>query len=665
MSVNLYQTGVSGLLAAQQQLATTGHNIANVNTEGYNRQVAEQQTSVGLFNGGNFIGSGTYVSDVTRIYNQFSYKEQLFSQSNKGNANSLHTDLNQLNEIMSFSGESINNSIDKFYQTINSIADNPSDLGLRSIALSQAGILASDFNTLNDNIDQLESSANGEIAQTANQISRISTELAKINEQILFGDALSNAGQANDLLDRRDHLITELGEYTSVNTVTDKNGVMTVMIGSGNTLVAGITPLSVEVVAGDPDPNFTGIELVGPNSRIALNGDTLGGSLAAKFEYRNEHLAELRSEINRLSMAISNTLNEAQADGLDLNQQQGVNIFTDINTTALMQGRVLTPSDNAGSVAASVEITDVSLVPTDEFKIDYDGANYVMTNLNDMSQQTLTLTPPNTYDTGLGFSFIIDSGTPTAGDSFIVRPTENSAALMKVTLQDGAGIAASTAVEIEASQNNVSDGAMNIINVYDPVAAQTYVNTTNSEITVDVYESAPGTYSYRIFDSANPPPAPTIATGTFAAGSTAQVDLPPLPSAPAFQIEISGNPTGQGALAREEFYIKDAFGIGNGSNATLMALTQERGVINGGRESFSQSLAISTADVGSKAKSAELVADTAEALYTQAYNRMQTTSGVNLDEEAANMLRFQQAYQASSRIISVANTIFDTLLAAV
>jgi len=663
MSVNLYQTGVSGLLAAQQQLATTGHNIANVNTEGYNRQVAEQQTSVGLFNGGNFIGSGTYVSDVTRIYNQFSYKEQLFSQSNKGNANSLHTDLNQLNEIMSFSGDSINNSIDKFYQTINSIADNPSDLGLRSIALSQAGILASDFNTLNDNIDQLESSANGEIAQTASQITRISTELAKINEQILFGDALSNAGQANDLLDRRDHLITELGEYTSVNTVTDKNGVMTVMIGSGNTLVAGITPLSVEVVAGDPDPNFTGIELVGPNSRIALNGDTLGGSLAAKFEYRNEHLAELRSEINRLSMAISNTLNEAQADGLDLNQQQGVNIFTDINTTALMQGRVLTPSDNPGTIAASVEITDVSLVPTDEFKIDYDGANYVMTNLNDMSQQTLTLTPPNTYDTGLGFSFIIDSGLPAAGDSFIIRPTENSAALMQVTLQDGAGIAASTAVEIEASQNNVSDGAMNIINVYDPVAAQTYVNTTNSEITVDVYESAPGTYTYRIFDSANPPPAPTIATGTFAAGTTAQIDLPP--ATPAFQIEISGDPTGQGTLAREEFYIKDAFGIGNGSNATLMALTQEKGVINGGRESFSQSLAISTADVGSKAKSAELVADTADALYTQAYNRMQTTSGVNLDEEAANMLRFQQAYQASSRIISVANTIFDTLLAAV
>ena len=136
MSVNLYNTGVSGLLAAQQQLATTGHNIANVNTEGYNRQRAEQNTSTGLFFGGNFIGSGTYVEDVTRIYSEFSYKEQLYNQSNLGFSNTLHRDLDQLNEIMTFSGSSISGSIEKLYSTMNGIADNPSDLGLRSIALS-------------------------------------------------------------------------------------------------------------------------------------------------------------------------------------------------------------------------------------------------------------------------------------------------------------------------------------------------------------------------------------------------------------------------------------------------------------------------------------------------------------------------------------------------
>jgi len=665
MSINLYQTGVTGLLAAQQQLATTGHNIANVNTEGYNRQRVQQDTAVGLVHGDNFFGSGTFVTDVSRVYNQFSYKEQLFSQSNLGNADTLHKDLTQLNEIMSFSGQSVAGSINSLYSTLNGIADNPSDQGLRSIALTQAGILANDFRSLNQNFDQLEKSTNGEIEQMAAQISRIALELAKINEQVQQNTSTANRGQPNDLLDRRDKLITELGEFTNVNTVEDQNGVMTVMIGSGSTLVAGTTPLSVALVAGDPDPMQTELQLVGPNSAVSLNSKTVGGALAAKFEFRDEHLKQTRSEINRLAMAISETLNQAQSEGLDLNQQTGLNIFTDINSTQLQQGRVLVPSDNAGTVAASVNITDISLVPTDEFEIEWDGANYQMTNLNTGATQTLVLTPPSTYDTGLGFEFNIDAGAPVAGDKFVIRPSENSAALMQVTLQNGSGIAASTAIEVKVSEDNVSDGSLNIVNTYDPVAAQTYVNVTNSGLTIDVYENAPGTYDYRIYDSANPPPAPTIATGTFAAGSSALVDLPPLPATAAFQIEIGGNPVGQGTFAREEFNIVDAFGIGNGDNAKFMALTQEQGVINSGKETFGQSLAISTSDVGSKAKSAELVSSTAEALFTQAFNRMQETSGVNLDEEAANMLRFQQAYQASSQIISVANTIFDTLLAAV
>jgi len=664
MTVSLYNTGVSGLLAAQQQLATTGHNIANVNTEGYSRQRAEQNASVGLYSGSNFIGSGTYVQDITRIYDQFSYKEQLFNQSNLGNADTLHKDLTQLNEIMSSSGASVTDSIDRFYQAINGIADNPSDLGLRSIALSQANILASDFRSLNENFDQLEKSANGEIEEIAKQISRISLELAKINEQILQNQDLSLTGKPNDLLDKRDQLIGELGEFTSVNTIEDSNGVMTVMIGSGATLVAGITPLTLSLSAGDPDPLKTQLRLVGPNSSVPINGSVLGGKLSAKFEFREQHLSEIRTQMNRISMAVSDTLNQSQSEGLDLNAVQGRNFFTDINTLALQEARVLTPSNNAGSLTAKVNITDVSLLPTDEFEVKFDGVNYQMTNMTDGSVVNLGAPGSGTYTTTYGFEFIETSGAPTINDKFLIRPTENSSALMKVTLTDGVGIAASTAVKAKAADNNVSDGVVNIINVTDPVAARIYTNTTNDSLTVDVYESAPGVFDYRIYDEANPPPAPTIAAGSFLAGNTAVVDMPPLPATAAFQIEISGAPVGLGSLAREKFTVDDAFGIGNGGNATNMALTQEKGIVNKGRDTLAHSIAVSTSDVGSKASSAELVSNTAEALFTQAYNRNQSISGVNLDEEAANLMKFQQAYQASSRIISIANTIFDTLLQA-
>jgi len=668
MTVSLYQTGVSGLLAAQQQLATTGHNISNVNTDGYTRQRAEQNATIGQVNGSNYIGSGTYVQDITRIYDKFSYKEQLINQSNLGSADSLHARLTQLDQVMSTSGTAVAGSIEQFYQALNGVADNPNDSGLRSIVLTQAKTLSNDFNELTNNFDQMTKSVNGAIEQVSSKISKISLELAKINESILHTKGLNQAGQPNDLLDKRDQLVSELSEYTRVNTIVDQNGVMTVMVGQGTTLVAGITPLTIEVKAGDPDALQTELRLVGPNSSVAVDGSKLGGSLAASFEFRDEHLSQSRSEIDRLAMAISSTLNDSQASGLDLNAKQGANIFTDINTSALQQGRVSAPSTNSGNLDAQVLINDVSLVPTDEFEVSLTGGVYVITNLTDGRSETLGLPGSGTYTPSspdYGFSFVENSGTPNADDSFIIKPTKNSAVLMDVTLTNASAIAASSAVEITPSTHNVSDGEIVITNVSDPEAARTYTNVTNSGLTVDVYESAANTFTYRVYNSATPPPAATIATGTYASGASTLVDLPPSPSAPAFQIKLSGDLVGSGTNARETFTIGDAFGVGNGNNAVAMAKTQEQGITNGNKETFSQSIGISTSKAGSKASNAELVADTAQALFTQAFNRNQATSGVNLDEEAANLLKFQQAYQAASQIISTANTIFDTILAAV
>jgi flagellar hook-associated protein 1 FlgK len=663
MSVGLYQVGTSGLLAAQQQLATTGHNISNVNTEGYTRQRAEQNASLGFSDGANYVGTGTYIQDITRIYDQFSYKEQLINQSNLGNSDFLESRLTQLDQVMSTSGGALVTSIDELYKTFNSVADNPNDSGLRNIALTQAETLSSGFNELSDNFDKMKVSVNGEIEQVVNKISEISVELAKINETILHSQGINQGGQPNDLLDKRDQLVNELSKYTSVNTITDQNGVMSVMVGQGTTLVAGITPLTIQVKAGDPDPLKTQLSLVGPNSSVAIDSSTLAGALGASFEFRDEHLLETGNEIDRLAMAISFTLNDSQASGLDLNAKQGANIFTNINTTALQQGRVSAPSSNGGDLQAKVNITDVSILPADEFEVRYNGAIYTITNMNTGQSEDLGAVGTGTHATSFGFEFIETSGTPANDDSYIIKPSHNSSALMNVTLTDANAIAASTAVEVTASTHNVSDGQVKISNVSDPEAARAYINNPNSGLTVDVYESAAGTFTYRVFDSANPPPAATIATGSYLAGESALVDLPP--GIAAFQIEIKGNLVGSGINAREEFTISDAFGVGNGNNAVAMAKTQEQGITNGNKETFNQSLAISTSKVGAKASNATLVADTAQALFTQAFNRNQSTSGVNLDEEAANLLKFQQAYQAASQIISTANTIFDTILSAV
>jgi flagellar hook-associated protein 1 FlgK len=663
MTVSLYQTGVSGLLAAQQQLATTGHNIANVNTDGYNRQRAEQNASVGINNGNNYIGGGTYIQDITRLYDQFSYKEQVMNQSNLSYADSLHARLTQLDQVMSTSGNAVVGSLDQFYQALNGIADNPNDSGLRSIALNQAGIVSTDFNELTNNFDKMQKSINGEIEQVASKISEISQELAKINETIMHAKNLTQGGQPNDLLDKRDQLIGQLSKFTRVNTIEDANGVMTVMVGQGITLVAGITPMTLQVNAGDPDVQKTELRLVSGGSNVALNGSTLGGSLAASFEFRDEHLAQTRTEIDRLAMAISSTLNDSQASGLDLNGLQGANIFTDINTTQLQQGRSLAHSGNSAAIQTQVTINDVSKLTTDEFEVRYDGTDFTLHNLTSGASENLgpPILPTGTHtptSPDYGFSFVESGGASLqAGDTFTIIPTKNSAALMKATLTDGNAIAASSAIAVTPSSNNVSDGTVEITSVNNPVAAEAY------DLTVDVYESSAGVFEYRVFNTLTPPPAATIASGTYAAGASVVVGIPT--GTPDFEIEIKGDLVGSGTNARETFTLGSAFGVGNGSHAVVMAKTQEIGVTNGGKETFSKSLAVSTSVVGSKASNANLTANTAQALFTQAYNRNQSTSGVNLDEEAANLLKFQQAYQAASQIISTANTIFDTILSAV
>ncbi len=654
MTVSLYQTGVSGLLAAQQQLATAGHNIANVNTEGFNRQRTEQNATLGVQNGSNYTGTGTYIQDITRIYDQFAYKEQVTNQSNLGGADTLHSSLNQLNEIMSFSGSAINNSVEQFYQSVNGIADNPSDAGLRNIALNQADILSNDFNSLNNNFDQLEKSMNSQIEQVAVAISEISVEIAQINEVILHSNGQNETGQPNDLLDKRDQLVNELSQYTSVNTIVDQYGVMTVMIGQGNTLVAGITPLSVGVKAGDPEALKTELRLIGPNSSVALNGSTLGGELGADFEFRDEHLANARDDIDLLSLAVSSTLNQSQANGLDLNAQQGQNIFTDINTLASQKSRVLTPTTNSGNLQAQVSITDVSALSTDEFEIRFDGVDYVMTNMTNQTTTNLGAPGSGTYSTGFGFDFVETSGAPAVDDSYLIKPTENAAANMQVTMTQGSSIAASSAVDIRPSENNISAGKVKITEMLDPVNAR-----ASMPIRIDVLESPVGVFNYTLTDNLGVTSAPTSYTPP-----SQTIDLPPPPALATFKVEVSGTPSGDAPNAPEQFFIDDAFGLGNSTNAVAMAKTQQESVINGGKETFSQSLSITTAVVGSKANTAKLSAETAQALYTQAYNRNQATSGVNLDEEAANLLKYQQAYQAASQIISVASTIFDTLLAA-
>jgi flagellar hook-associated protein 1 FlgK len=662
MSVSLYQTGVSGLLAAQQHLATTGHNISNVNTDGYTVQRGEQAASIGDSSGGNYIGTGTYISDISRVFSSFTYKEQTVTANNASYSDKLSSQLNELDQTMSIYGGQIESSLENFYRSLHSISDKPDDASLRKMALDQAKTITNDIKNLQERMTGTQKLINNEFSQMADRISTLSVDISKINSQISSSYSENNVGQNNDLLDQRERLLSELNDLVKVDTITDKSGVMTVMIGDGKTLVAGITPLSMYVTAGDPDPSKNQLAISNGKSTLSLEGSHLGGQLGALVDFRDTHLKRASSEIDLLAMGISQTINQSQSEGLDLNQLQGGDIFSDINSGAMPTERVLAHSANNVSnptpLIAQVTITDVSQLSTDEYEVIYDGANYNLNNLTTGVSNTLGVIGAGPFTLpGLGFQFEENSGTPQANDRFLVRPLQNSAERMNIELKDPQSIAASSPIEVTANDNNVSSGSVTISKITDPIAARTQVMATFPSLTVDVYEDnlLPGTFQYRVFDTSSPPPAAPLASGSYLAGGTATVALS------GYEIEITGKLSGLGTDAREQFVISDAFGVGNGNNMLDMAGTQNSSVLNE-TQTFSQFLTSSVSVVGSEAASLESQLETDVAMANQAISRHQSISGVNLDEEAANMLKYQKAYQASAKVISIANTLFDTIL---
>lgn len=653
MGVDLYQLGVSGLMASQQQLTTTGHNIANVNTAGYNRQRAEQVTTPAIWVGGNWYGSGVKVDDVTRLFDRYAYRESLLAKSRLSYADTLSTKLSGLDSTLSRGGKVVTDSLQEFYKALNAVADKPGDIGLRQILLDKSDVLSSEMQTLTSTLSSQRELISSEISQVMTRVGEIADEIAALNQKLIANQGVT--GGQNDLLDQRDRLLTELSEYVSVSSYEHQSGAISVFIGQGQTLVTEVTALDTQTVPGDPDPLMTEVVLTNRGALVQLDESSLGGKLGALFAYRDDYLKQSLAELDLVAMGIAETINGQQARGLDLNGLAGANLFADINGTSSQQARMLARSGNSGTLVGEIRIDAVGDLTGSDYRVDYNGTDYILTNLTSGAATTLGAPGAGPFATADGFTFVEASGAPSAGDSWIVRPTRNGVANFNVELQQASGIAAATPVAVVASSNNVSSGRVEIAQVNDPVAARALTN-----MRLEVLEDPPGTFTYTLYDSSNA----VMGTGAYTPPEQT-IDVPPLPAPAAFSLKISGQPSGQAPFAPERFDIRDAFGVGNGDNALKLAATQSQKILKDGQFAFNEAITANANLIGAQASSAEASYQSAGVMNEQAVARIASASGVNLDEEAANLLRYQQAYQASARIVSVAQTLFDTILQSV
>ena len=652
MSNNMFFTGLSGLNASQAALITTGHNTANVNTPGYNRQSAEVASAGGLYKVGvGFFGNGARVVDVNRSYDQYLSAQFNQAQSANQSLSTYYTQISQIDNMLANQKAGLAPQLQTLFSHVQAVANTPADPSARQQLISSSQALANQFRTMDQYLTSLNSNVNDQISGSVDQINAYAEQIASLNKQVTM---LSNGNQApNDLMDQRDQLVNELGKLVGTKLVVQDGGQYNVFIGSGQTLVLGDRASRLAAINSASDPSRTTLALVNAaGNKVELQESVIsGGSLGGLLQFRNEALAASQNSLGRMAIALADSFNAQQKLGVDLNGALGEDFFSQA-----VPG-VLSNSRNTGTLGVTAAFSDTSRLTTSDYRLDVGaGPSLSVTRLSDnkifSAADLAAAVPPNTFD---GVTLAL-AGTGAAGDSFLIQPTRTGARDLTVKVTDPARIAAASPVITGNTAGNRGSGAINAGSVNasylaTPLAASvtlTYNSTTNQ------FSGFPAAAAVTVtLANGTPDPASPYAAGapvTYSAGAKMSFN--------GITVAISGTPSNG-----DNFTVaKNTGGVSDGSNALLLGALQNKKTMGNGTASFNDAFGQLVSSVGNKTRQVQIAGTAQTSLTTQIRSLQQSVSGVNQDEETANLLMFQQMYQANAKVIQTASAMFDAIL---
>lgn len=633
---NLFNTGITGLNAAQMGLATTGHNISNANTPGYTRQAIQQAPAIALYSGSGYVGQGTQVTSVQRVYAQFISNQVLEAQTQSSALDAYQTLMSQMDNTVADSNSGLSPALQAFFTSVQNVANNPSDSAARSSMLSSANTLVARFQSLNQQFQDLGTQVNQQIAGSVAQINSYTQQIASLNQQILVAQGNGNQ-PPNDLMDQRDELVNELNQQVRATVVKANDGTYNVFIGSGQAVVVGKNSYSLAAITNPADPTQLTVALAASGNNVLLTENSItGGALGGALQFRSQTLNPALNQLGQVAGALATTFNAQSQLGQDLNGALGGNFFT------VPAAKTYADTNNLGTAAMGATIVDGSALTTSNYRLQYDGTNYTLTRLSDNTQQTIT---PGALAAGVtvdGFKLTIASGTVSAGDSFLIKPTVDGSNSLGVAISDPALIAAGVPVRSVAAVANTGNATISAPTVNTPPPPN-----ANLQQPVTITFTSATTFDVTGTGTGNP-------TGlTYTAGGTITYN--------GWTLSISGTPqTG------DTFTVSSNSG-GSGSNGNALALgkLQLSNQVANGTASYQSAYSQLVSTIGTQTQSVQ-TAQTAQATQLQEVTTLQQSiSGVNLDEEAANLLKYQQAYQASAKVMQIADNVFNSLLALV
>jgi flagellar hook-associated protein 1 len=544
---NILSIGKSALNAAQIGISTVGHNIANASTEGYSRQIVIQSAAQAQNLGYGYVGQGTNVTNIQRVYNETLAKQVTTATSTSGASSTYYSNISAVNKLISDSTSGISSALTTFYSAVNASASNPSDTASRQTLISSAQSLVSSFTSTNNQLNEMRDSINTQITASVGTINSYASQISVLNDTI--SKALSTTGSPpNDLMDQRDALVNKMAETIGTTVVKQDDGSYNIFVGSGMPLVVGTQTYALSVKNSDTDVNRLEVAYGNSSNAKILGNDSLtGGSLGGLLQFRSETLDTVQNQIGQLATTIATQFNNQLTQGYDLSGNAGTNLFSLGSPTTISSSSNTDPSKQA-----SATITDVSQLTSSDYTLKYTNGQYTVTRLNDKSVMWQGTTLPVTVD---GIEINVNSSTPAEGDSYTIKPTQNAASGLSLAYTDVSKIA------------------------------------------------------------------------------------------------MAGSATS---------------GSGDNENGLKLAALQSAAnvrVSNGTtNRTYAQAFSQMASAVGAKANELSITSTADATALDDATSAMQSESGVNLDEEAADLLRYQQAYQAAGKMMQIASQLFQTIL---
>lgn len=626
---DILNTGKSALFAFQRALATTSHNIANVNTDGYTRQRVNLEAVPGDVNSDWSAGSGVRVTNIQRLSNQFANSRVNSATSAYSQQETHHQMASRLDNLVASEGMSIGPVLTEFFNTLQDVNIDPSSTATREVFIDSTEQLANRFRSLQAQLDDAQNEVNIRTVEAVKTVDNYAQSIASINNRLVEMQGSVNAQASNDLLDQRDKLLKDLSEFIEVDAVEQDNGSINVFIGKGIGLVVNGAAQRLETVRDDTHPDRLNIQIGEDNTIHVVRADLQGGVIGGLNEFVTDTLHPAMQELGHLALKIADKVNEQHTRGLDTNGDPGGDIFGSADP------QVFSSTKNTGTGVLTGRIQDVSSIVAADYEISFDGASYTATRSTDGVSTTGSI--PMTVD---GIQLTL-TGAPVAGDTFVVSATGRAAGSMTAELGDPDKLALSGQLDTNSSIDNIGDARISNASVLDPeaISLSTPIDIVfTDDTTYDLVDAGSGS---------------TISSGlSYQDGGTIALN--------GWEVSITGSAR-SGDTHRIE---PNTTGRGNNSNGLALADMQSEMII-GGTQTFNDAYGSLVSRVGSQTHSAKSQATALLALKDNAIDRQQSMQGVSLDEEAIDLTRFQQAYQASAQIISVADKLFQTILGAV